>query len=195
MRIITNATPVENKRDNSARRTTPQPGFTLHVVQQNSITFVSSSGYCSLFTQESSSRPALTMHSPAHKCVRMLKGWGGGLYCTLCWDEERNVHVCVCLLFCPVHACLCKFVGHSRLMLPDTCGSLISTRSRDSQQKPSYAGIHGNHKNYISSFPRQAGDSEMLKCTNTLSLPGCLILNRAGLFLPAVLIVQCCLHM
>lgn len=52
--------------------------------------------------------------------------------------------------------------------------------------KPSNAGIHGNHKNYISFFPRQAGDSEMLKCTNTLSLPGCLILNRARLFLPAV---------
>lgn len=31
----------------------------------------------------------------------------------------------------------------------------------------------------------------MLKCTNTLSLPGSLILNRVRLFLPAVLIVQC----
>lgn len=29
----------------------------------------------------------------------------------------------------------------------------------------------------------------MLKCTNTLSLPGSLILNRVRLFLPAVLIV------
>ena len=30
----------------------------------------------------------------------------------------------------------------------------------------------------------------MLKCTNTLSLPASLILNRVRLFMPAVLIVQ-----
>lgn len=39
--------------------------------------------------------------------------------------------------------------------------------------------------------PQWAGDSKMLKCTNTLSLPGSLILNRVRLFLPAVLIVHC----
>lgn len=90
-----------------------------------------------------------------------------------------------------VRVCLCASVGLSGLMPVDTCGSPISWRSRDSQRKPSHAGIHGNHKNYISSFPGKGGDSKMLKCTNTLSLPSSLILNRVRLFLPAALIVRC----
>lgn len=57
--------------------------------------------------------------------------------------------------------------------------------------KPSHTGIHGNQKKLCFFLPLRAGDSKMLKCTNTLSLPSSLILNRVRLFLPAVLIVQC----
>lgn len=57
--------------------------------------------------------------------------------------------------------------------------------------KPSHAGIHGNQKRWcFFSLSLWVGDSKMLKCTNKLSLPSSLILNRVRLFLPAVLIVQ-----
>lgn len=153
-------TAVKNELDNITHRnpSTADVCTSCSTTEQHYMCFF----FCLLLTQEYLAPDRLWQCTAllAAVCARLA---GCSSHCTLCWDEEPNAHVCACLLFRLVHVCLCASVGHSRLMLADTCGSLISTRSRDSQQN-----LHTQVSMATTKiiFPSSPGKLEIPRCWN-----------------------------